>query len=183
MFSKTSLLALLPAFAAAAPACGAPQPPPQPGSPSCGSTHPKWTLSPIDLSSYYTYTSPSASGPKLGTISFTFANDQVDYVAECSGSSVNPQGIFYGFETFECATEGGEEWKKTSFSYDTASGVIAVNSTWMCPGGDVVYTTSGSGKPDLECETSVWNNPDWEAGELYSNTTMVCEPGELVIQL
>ncbi|KAF2119741.1 hypothetical protein BDV96DRAFT_684266 [Lophiotrema nucula] len=180
MFSKLTILAL-PALAAAA---SCPAPPSPPSNPSCGSTHPKWTLDPINLSSYYTYTSPSASGPKLGSFSFTFATDQVDYEAQCSGSSVNPQGIFYGSQVFECVTPGGSGSKTTSFSFDSASSVVSVNTTFTCCDVcDVVYTTIGSVKIDLECETSTWRNPDWVAGELYSNTTTVCEPGAATVQL
>ncbi|KAF2006313.1 hypothetical protein P154DRAFT_559397 [Amniculicola lignicola CBS 123094] len=185
MLTTATLLSLLPAFAAAA-SCPAPHSPPSPppGNPgTCGSLHAKWTLSPISLSSYYTYTSPSASGPKLGSIDFVFKNDQVDYSSTCKGSSANPQGIFYGSTWFDCETQGGNQgWKKTSFAYDTATSVVNVTSTWSCPGGDVVYTTYANGKADLKCETSVWENDDWQAGELYSNTTTTCALGTLVIQ-
>ncbi|KAF2186691.1 hypothetical protein K469DRAFT_571726 [Zopfia rhizophila CBS 207.26] len=167
------LLASLPLFAAASPL--------QPRA-DCGSIHPKWTLEDINLSSYYTYTSPSALGPRLGTVSFTFENDQVDYTASCKGNSVNPQGTFYSSQTFDCETPDGTSWKKTSFDFDTSSSVFNVNSIWTC-GGDVVYQISGSGKADLKCETITWTNDDWQSGELYSNTTTVCEPATLVIQL
>jgi hypothetical protein len=46
---------------------------------------------------------------------------------------------------------------------------------------DVVYTTSAPGRLDLECSSTTWRNPDWQPGELWSNTTTVCETGELVI--
>ncbi|KAF2737656.1 hypothetical protein EJ04DRAFT_510097 [Polyplosphaeria fusca] len=181
MLSKIAALPLFPLLISSLPAaCAAPAEPS-----SCGSLHPKWTLSAIDLSSYYTYTSPSASGPKLGSISFTFANSDVSYTAACKGNSVNPLGTFYSSQTFDCETEDGATWKKTSFSYDTASKIVVVNSTWTCNGGDVLYSTSGEGKAELECETDTWTNPEWEAGsgELYSNTTTTCEEGSLVIQI
>lgn len=181
MLVQYTLISLVPILAAAAPSCPAPPPPPPP-KPSCGSIHPKWTLDAITRSSYYTYSSPSASGAKLGSIAFTFKNDQVDYVAECKGISVNPQGQFYGTQTFDCVTPGGAAWKKSSFSYEQFTGEIKVNSTWTC-GGDVVYQTAGSGKVDLKCKTETWTNPNWKAPELYSNTTTVCEPATLTIQL
>ena len=45
-----------------------------------------------------------------------------------------PLGKFYGFQTFECMTPGGEAWQKSLFAYDTSTKVIGVNSTWSCGG-------------------------------------------------
>ncbi|KAH7110298.1 hypothetical protein B0J11DRAFT_410246, partial [Dendryphion nanum] len=135
---------------------------------------PKWTLEPINLSSYYTYVSPSAAGPKLGSISFAFKNDQVDYISECKGSSVNPRGQFYGSASFDCVTPGGEAWKKTSFNFDQSSGEIKIVSRWTC-GGDVVYQTNATGEVQFNCNTETWTNPDWKSGELFSNTTTTCD--------
>ena len=100
----------------------------------CGSQHPIFTLNPINLSSYYTYVSPSASGPKSGQISFTLRNDDVDYSTECKGGSSMPLGQFYSFQVFDCSAPSGKPWEKSSFSYDTASKVLNVNSTWTCGG-------------------------------------------------
>jgi hypothetical protein len=119
MYTTTSLiLSILPLLVSAAP-------------PNCGSLHPTFTLEPIDLSSYYTYTTPSASGPKLGSISFTLKNDEVDYTTQCSGVSAMPLGQFYGSQIFDCTTSGEG---KSSFAYDSNSKVINVNSTWSCGG-------------------------------------------------
>lgn len=98
----------------------------------CGSIHPVFTLDPINLSSYYTYTTPAASGPKEGQISFSLKNDQVDYTTQCKGVTVQPLGQFYRFQTFDCTS--GKPWEKSSFSYDSNSKVINLNSTWTCGG-------------------------------------------------
>ena len=93
--------------------------------------HPVFTLNPINLSSYYTYTTPAHAGPKLGSISFTLQNDQTNYMTECSGSSPMPFGQFYDFQTFDCTVPSGAQM---SFSYDTSTKIVSLNSTWSCGG-------------------------------------------------
>ncbi|KAH7406468.1 hypothetical protein DE146DRAFT_393356 [Phaeosphaeria sp. MPI-PUGE-AT-0046c] len=144
----------------------------------CCSSHPLFTLEPINLSSYYTYTTPSASGPKAGYISFALKHDGSNSTAACSGVTSMPLAQFYGSHIFECATQGGG---RSSFAFDSYTGLIHVNSTWKC-GGDAVYKAAISGTVKLQCETSVWQNPDWKRGELYSNTSTTCQPGSLVLQ-
>jgi hypothetical protein len=100
-----------------------------------GSLHPVFTLDPVNLSSYYAYTSPSTSGPHIGNFSFTLTSDQTDYATECIGISNNPLGQFYGAQTFACNTPSVEGPKsKTSFSYDTASQVVGLNTSWTYGG-------------------------------------------------
>lgn len=115
---KSILLAALPLLSAVAA--------------ECGSRYPVFTLEPINLSSYYTYTTPSASGPKEGHISFSLKSDQFGYVTECAGTTGMPLGQFYDFQTFECANS--KPWEKSSFSFDSYSKSITVNSTWTCGG-------------------------------------------------
>ena len=43
----------------------------------CGSSALTLTLSAINLNSYYTFLTPSASGPKAGSLSFILSNSQV----------------------------------------------------------------------------------------------------------
>jgi hypothetical protein len=99
-----------------------------------GTLHPVWSLNPINLSSYHTYSSPSASGASLGSISFTLSSDQVDYNTTCTGFSVNPLGQFYSFQIFQCARPTNDTKDATSFSFDTSSNVISVNSSWTYGG-------------------------------------------------
>lgn len=99
-----------------------------------GTLHPVWTLDPVNLSSYYIFASPSASGPKLGSISFTLSSDQVDYNTTCAGYSVNPLGQFYSNEVFKCAAPTNDSKDATVFTFDTNSSVISLNSTWTYGG-------------------------------------------------
>jgi hypothetical protein len=100
-----------------------------------GSLHPVFTLDPVNLSSYYTYTSPSTAGPHFGTLNFTLTSDQTDYATQCVGISNNPLGQFYAAEKFVCNTPSVEGPKsQTTFSYDTTSQVIALNTSWTYGG-------------------------------------------------
>jgi hypothetical protein len=99
--------------------------------PSSPSFSPVLTLNPINLSSYFTYTTPAHAGPRLGSISFTLRNSQVDYDTHCEGSTMS-FGQFYAYQTFECATPNGTAWKDASFSYDSNTKTISLNSTWTC---------------------------------------------------
>jgi YD repeat-containing protein len=101
----------------------------------CGSGHPTFTLDPINFSSYYTYTTPAASGPKLATFSFLLKNDETDYDVACRGAMSMPLGQFYGwYPAFNCTTPGNPDWKQTSFTYDSNTNLVAVNTTWDCGG-------------------------------------------------
>jgi hypothetical protein len=93
-------------------------------------THPLLTLVLINLSSYYTYTTPAHQGPRLGVISFTLQNDQADDTTECSGSSQMSFGWFYATQTFNCTSTSGE----TSFSFDSITKAVGLNTTWTCGG-------------------------------------------------
>jgi hypothetical protein len=92
--------------------------------------HPLLTLAPINLSSYYTYTTPAHQGPRLGVISFTLQNDQTDDTTECSGSSQMSFGWFYATQTFNCTSPSGE----TSFSFDSITKAVSLNTLWTCGG-------------------------------------------------
>ncbi|KAF1916573.1 hypothetical protein BDU57DRAFT_516770 [Ampelomyces quisqualis] len=100
----------------------------------CGSLHPTFKFEPINLSSYYTYTSPSASGPKVGYISFTLSNDEVDYVTQCAGVTSMPLGQFYDYQQFECTSPGQSGAQKSSFTFDSNTKILSLNSTWNCGG-------------------------------------------------
>ncbi|KAH7092571.1 hypothetical protein FB567DRAFT_576929 [Paraphoma chrysanthemicola] len=149
----------------------------------CGADKLTLNLSSIELSSYYTYVSPSAAGPKLGIISFDLSNSQVNYTTHCrTAQSVSPFGNFYGFMWWNC-TAPGAVWPdaETRFSFETAGSVVVLNTTWSC-GGDVVYTTSAPGRVDnWGCMSWTWQNPDWQPGEIWSNTTTWCGVGEVVL--
>jgi hypothetical protein len=92
--------------------------------------HPLLTLAPINLSSYYTYTTPAHQGPRLGTISFTLQNDQVDDTTECSAFSQMSFGYFYATQTFNCTSSSGE----TSFSFDSMTKALNLSTSWTCGG-------------------------------------------------
>lgn len=108
----------------------------------CSSNHPIFTLDPINFSSYYTYTTPSASGPKAATFSFLLKNDEVDYNIECSGTMSMPLGQFYGSRAFNCTTPDNADWKQTSFAYDSNTKVVMTNTSWDC-GGYVGMKSNG----------------------------------------
>ena len=139
MLCTTFLLSLLPLLASASPTT--PLTPeltrksgeaPILSAAVCGSVHPSWLLSFINTESYYTYQSPSASGAHFGEFSFYFYNNQVDGAVQCRGYSNLAFGAFSGAEIFACG-EVNENGLGTSFSYDSSTYVVSVNSTWTCP--------------------------------------------------
>jgi hypothetical protein len=119
--TPSSIISIFPLLATAVPT-------------KCGSLHPIFKLEPINLSSYYTYTSPSASGPKVGYISFTLSNDEVDYATQCSGVTSMPLGQFYNTQSFECTSLGQSGAQKSLFTFDSNTNVLSLNSTWNCGG-------------------------------------------------
>ncbi|KAF2822533.1 hypothetical protein CC86DRAFT_258055, partial [Ophiobolus disseminans] len=130
----------------------------------------------INFSSYYTFISPSAMGPKAAYFSFKLNNDEVGVATDCRASTSMPLGQIYPHQRFDCSTED----VTTTFSYDTSTKVVGLNSTWSC-GGDIVYSITLSGNVDFKCKTTTWANPDWEDGKLFSNTSTICQPSSLVI--
>ncbi|KAF1936035.1 hypothetical protein EJ02DRAFT_314500, partial [Clathrospora elynae] len=162
---------------------------------SSGSTTPGLELSDITYSSYYTFVSPSASGPKAGTISFTVANNRTDDPIECKGVNSNPFANFYGSTVYDCITSGKEEEKANaedchvcwtdsmSFSFDTTvAGTrnLTVNMIWTCA-DEGVYSLSAWSLLNFSCEKWTCTNNLWslETNLLYSNTTTVCAPTKL----
>lgn len=95
----------------------------------CYSACPRFTLEPINLSSYYTHTTASASGPKASYISFQLQRDGTNFTAACSSVISMPLAQFHGFRILEWAMQGGG---KSPFSFESYTGLIHVNSTWIC---------------------------------------------------
>ena len=108
-----------------------------------GNTAPTLDLTNIVFSSYYTFLSPSALGPKAGYIDFDVTNSALNDSIACSGVNSNPWAFFYESNVYDCvATEGGDGhdeslcWTDSaSFSLDTTElGVmnLTFDMSWTC---------------------------------------------------
>ncbi|CAA9961104.1 hypothetical protein PTNB73_05187 [Pyrenophora teres f. teres] len=139
-------------------------------------------LANVTFNSYYTFVSPSAAGPKLGSISFAIVNDAVDEPVLCDGYSTNPWAMFYPSEEFYCdypESSGYTEcWTSSaSFYLDTMTPGemnLTVQLSWTCA-GQGVYTFTAWENLNLDCLSWTCTNDIWPKNTIYSNTTTVCE--------
>jgi hypothetical protein len=106
------------------------------------------TITDIVYSSYYTFVSPSASGPKQGVISFTLENNDIDEPIYCKAVNSNPFAVFYASTEYECVSnigsnkdmgktyEGPYCWTNSvSFTFSTESleqRILTVDVSWTC---------------------------------------------------
>jgi hypothetical protein len=102
----------------------------------------------IVYSSYYTFVSPSASGPKQGVISFTIENSDIDGPIHCKAVNSNPFAVFYASTEYECVSnidndgqmektyEGPYCWTNSVvFTFSTESleqRILTVDMSWTC---------------------------------------------------
>lgn len=50
-------------------------------------------------------------------------------------------------------------------------------------GDSARFSGQGSGNTGtLDCDTTTYQNPDWQQGEIYSSTTTTCSPVDLDIK-
>ena len=99
-------------------------------------------LTNVTFSSYYTFVSPSAAGPKLGSISFAIVNDAMEGLVACSGYSTNSWAMFYPSTEMPCdSPEPSEEAEcmtsSASFNLDTMTPGemnLTVQLSWSCTG-------------------------------------------------
>ncbi|RAR09330.1 hypothetical protein DDE82_001842 [Stemphylium lycopersici] len=154
-----------------------------------GNTAPTLDITNIVFSSYYTFRSPSATGPKAGYIDFDVTNSAVNDSITCSGVNSNPWAVFYESDVYDCViTESGDGhdesmcWTDSaSFSLDTAElGVtnLTFDMSWTCEGVGIYMITAWT-LLDLDCEKWTCTNNLWTDDEtaIYSNSTTVCQPG------
>ncbi|KAF2661269.1 hypothetical protein K491DRAFT_753913 [Lophiostoma macrostomum CBS 122681] len=140
------------------------------------------TLSDITYTSSEVYSTPAHLATYGGYISFNLSNPSISYITPCSARGVHLQDFFYGEITYTCDkpadTTAGVDAAAT-FTFSRPDNTFTVNQTWDSDGA--IEAARGSGKVDLNCETTVWQNPNWTMGQLYSTTDVTCDTATLVI--
>ncbi|KAF2469185.1 uncharacterized protein BDR25DRAFT_304672 [Lindgomyces ingoldianus] len=133
----------------------------------------------INYSSSMVYSTPAHLATYGGTIAFNLSNAAVPYVTKCSAYGMHLQDMFYGEIVYTCDAPAGSTGV-TSFTYSRPGNEFQVNQTWTGYDGKS-YFGRGSGTADLKCKSVYWQNSNWTMGQLYSTTTVTCEPAQLTI--
>lgn len=99
--------------------------------PEC--TYAVLTLNQINYSSEMIYSTPAHLAVSDGTVSFDLINSELPYVVQCSQTSSQSPGFFYGNQEYTCPMpSGASPGDAVSFTYNAADGTFNVNQTWSC---------------------------------------------------
>lgn len=101
-----------------------------------------WTVASFDYHASYIFTTPAHQN-SWGFVDFNLTNPAVpDLLATCSAESDQLSDFFYGNLAYSCTLDGqlGEPGPAPArFTFDRASGELAVNQTWTCDDADPQY--------------------------------------------
>lgn len=100
----------------------------------CGTRHPTLTLDPINYTTSWRYSTPAHAINGGTTVSFTLQNDEVDFATTCTGTETLYFGEFADYMVFNCTNPENKDWEPTSFTYNSHTEVVALNTTWDCGG-------------------------------------------------
>ncbi|KAF2691426.1 hypothetical protein K458DRAFT_425393 [Lentithecium fluviatile CBS 122367] len=153
---------------------------------------PSFHLTNISYTANLVFSTPAHLAISSATLSFTFLNPAA-FPAFCGatsrgGPSSDTSSYFQWPQTYECdeyTEEPGEVVSgSVEFGYLHVGGVrsLEVNETWTCEGFN--YFASVNLTLALDCETTVWQNPNFtwpNNGELYRTENVVCEPIDISI--
>jgi len=134
----------------------------------------------------YVFTTPAHQN-SWGYVNFNLTNAASPFVTECSAQSDQLQTFFYGTQWYTCpAPSGAPNGTAASFRYQFSEtdGRLDVNKTWVCEEDGqtpVTFEASGSIQFNLTCNTTIYNNPTWTSGQIYSDTEIVCQPVNLTV--
>ncbi|CAN8103936.1 unnamed protein product [Discula destructiva] len=138
----------------------------------------QWQVMDFDFHASYTFTTPAHQN-SWGYASFNLSNAAVpDIVASCSAQSDQLQDFFYGTPSYQCTVAGTPGPAPASFTFNRPTGELKINQTWTCNDQNPKYPTrfsaSGSTNLTLACNTTTWQNPNWQNGEIWSDTEVKC---------
>ncbi|KAF2186447.1 hypothetical protein K469DRAFT_706418 [Zopfia rhizophila CBS 207.26] len=137
-----------------------------------------FTLQDINYYSSMVYSTPAHLATYGGRIQFNLTNPAVSYLTRCDAWGRHLQDMFYGESEYTCEAPVGETGV-TNFTYSRPNNAFTVNQTWTQDGK--TYLGKISGTTNLQCVTDKWQNDNWTMGQLYSITTVTCEPSELTL--
>lgn len=132
----------------------------------------EWTVHDFDYHASYTFTTPSHQN-SYGYVNFTLENPALDYRPVCSASSSQLQDFFYGTMVYNCDVP--IESDAASFNFSRPSGQLEITQSWSCKEEGGRFEAKGGVTLDLSCETSDYQNPDWQIGQIYSQKLITCE--------
>lgn len=160
--------------AAAAPALAAPLEPRA----TCSSSFTGWTITDLTFDASYIFTTPAHQN-SWGNVRFNATNPAIDYQVACSASSNQLQDFFYGTQVYGCTVPEGSGGKAT-FTFNRASGELALNQTWYCRDDPVYparFNAGGAATAQLDCtDSGTVITPNWTIGQIYSTRTVACKP-------
>ncbi|KAI0400825.1 hypothetical protein F4802DRAFT_601587 [Xylaria palmicola] len=176
-----TLAAVLPLAAAAAPSGGASARSARstPGCTSLSFGDFAWTVQSFTYHAQYTFSTP-AHQVSSGSVRFNLTNPALPETAVCAADSTQLTDFFYGDFVYHCQAPATGSGTATTFAFSRPSGLLTVNQTWTCRDEDpqypVTFTGYGAVNLTLDCNTTNYQNPDWQSGEIYSSRTINCAP-------
>ncbi|OAQ97870.1 hypothetical protein LLEC1_05962 [Akanthomyces lecanii] len=93
----------------------------------------------------------------------------------CSAASNWLSDFYYGNVDYRCTDPAtGQQTQRGTFSYSRPATTLAINQTWDCPEGSRFWA-EGSAVLDLRCDETMYQNPNWTMGQIYSNRVITCD--------
>ncbi|KAK7747882.1 hypothetical protein SLS53_001134 [Cytospora paraplurivora] len=140
----------------------------------------EWTVESFAFTASYIFTTPAHQN-SWGFANFNLSNPAVpDVLATCSAQSNQLSDFFYGNQVFHCTVDDKEGPAPATFTYNKASGELAINQTWTCDDVDPKYPTTfsaaGTANLTLDCTDTTWQNGNWSLGQIYSDRSIDCTP-------
>ena len=142
--------------------------------PTCGSRAAKlteWTVVDLDFHGDYTFTTPAHQN-SWGYINFVLRSPGFPYEAKCSAASSQLSDFFYGNVEYKCDVPNAAD--SVTFTFSRPDNKLSITQEWSCPDEGSRFTAKGCVTLPLECSESKYQNPDWQAGEIYSTRNIYC---------
>ncbi|KAH8882333.1 hypothetical protein GQ53DRAFT_604249, partial [Thozetella sp. PMI_491] len=148
----------------------------------------QWAVQNFDFHASYIFSTPSHQN-SWGYVNFTLENPALPYVAQCLASSDQLSDFFYGTLPYSCSFPQGTTHPAgtgAKFDFSRPSGELRINQTWQCSDVDPIYPTTfwarGAVNLTLDCTDTTWVNPNWTAGQIYSDREIKCQPVTVLVK-
>ncbi|KAL7944262.1 hypothetical protein V8C42DRAFT_326322 [Trichoderma barbatum] len=164
----------LPSIPRADNSINSPYPVPPSPAPGCTDRSTKlteWKVTDFDFHASYVFTTPAHQN-SWGYVNFTLINPAANYTSDCSASSNQLQDFFYGNFKYSCNVPVLAD--TATFTFSRPDSQLRINQTWNCPGEGSRFTAIGGVDLKLKCEDTTWKNPNWTAGQIYSQRLITC---------
>jgi len=147
-----------------------------------------WSLKGFRFEASFTFTTPAHQN-SWGYLDFNVTNPATGVEAICSARSNQLSDFFYATFPYTCKTPNGagvyDYDPNTRFDFERAIGQLRFNQTWTCRDQDPEYparfTAYGMADLSLDCNETMYRNPNWTMGQIYSSRQIKCLPVTLDI--